>query len=202
MTPDVKKELPVATISAIEKDHITLIIELDGKEQTFRFETTPKVEDWVSKNPKQFHTGAVVEYSGKGGIISLIRPAKTFQKASVVNLDIPKEVQARSDAVILPPSPPQGIVKASLDTQPIKPSPTAINVTVTGSFDPAKVHGYEVTDTCQVISYEPITIKVIADDIETARRALVDAWQVFGQHNEIVKETIQKHVERSLLRSV
>jgi hypothetical protein len=200
--PTEAKELKVATIESVDTGKISLKIEVDSKEEVFHFKTTEKVDAFLS-NPmysKNYGKGAVVEYSAHNGTVTLVRKAGGFKKASVVNLDVPKEVQQRSDAVILPPSPPQGIVQASLATQPITPAPTAINVI--GSFDPAKVHGYEVTDTCQVIPYEPITIKVIADDPETARCALVDAWQVFGQHNEIVRETIQKHVERSLLRSV
>jgi hypothetical protein len=79
-------------------------------------------------------------------------------------------------------------------------SEQTVNVTVTGSYDPDKIHGYEVTDTCQVIQFEPITIKVIGDDPETCRRALIEAWGLFGQNNEVTKETVARHIKTHLLK--
>lgn len=196
---DVKKELMVATVESVDTGKISLKIEVDGKENIFLFKTTEKVDAFLS-NPlyaKNYVKGKVVEYSAHNGIVTLVRPAGSFKKA----VEVPKEVQKQSDVVILPPSPPQGgIVQASLQTQPITPSPTAVNVKVIGAFDPAKIHGYEISDTCQMIQFEPITIKVMCDDPEEGRRALIAAWGVFGQHNELVRDNVNKHIERSLMK--
>ncbi len=71
---------------------------------------------------------------------------------------------------------------------------------VIGMFDPAKIHGYEVTDTCQITQFEPITIKVIGDTPEVCRLALIEAWGIFGQNNEVTRETVQKHISTHLVR--
>ena len=190
-----QKELPVATIEKIDHDAISLKIEVDGDEKIFEFKTTPKVNEFLGnpKYTKDYHKGVVVEYSAKGGVISLVRKAKGFMNIKLAPKEEPKTV------------PPEIVKTTQIPTsaQVITPSPQAVQFPpkeTIGYFDTMKVHGYTVRDTCQMGAYEPLSIEVTADDPETARKALVDAWQIFGQHNEVIRETVQKHIERTLLR--
>lgn len=217
------KELPVATIESLDSGKISLKIEIDGVENVFPFTTTEKVDQFLSnpKYSKDYHRGTVVEFSAHNGIVTLIRKAKGFTKATskglsqdptFINLDkitkatmgLPENQQATTPKIVSM----ECVATTGGQVLPEPPKPLAVSPQVvafppkqtTGPFDPAKVHGYTIKDTCQMGAYEPLSIEVVADDPETARRALVDAWQIFGQHNEVIRETVQKHVERTLLR--
>jgi len=201
----VKKELPVGTIMELSPGQIVLKLELGDTETTATYKTTQKVEEFLSnpKYAKLYHRGAVVEFSAHNGVVSLVRVAKGFSTANVPNT---ASVQPTATGTIVPMNTVTQAASTFV-TPAAKPSAPPQQLSLSGeavkfigSFDPAKVHGYTVKDTCQMVQFEPLTIEVTADDIETCRRALIDAWQVFGQHHEIVRETVQKHVERVLLR--
>ena len=205
--------MPTGTIEGIEKNKLSLILEIEGVEHQVYFPVTDVVDKWVSEHPQQFHKNAVVEYTlGKDGktIVKVTGPGG-FKKAVPAHLD--QNVTYKKDAIDVAPKKPQApIIDAEKEqkvglgtvahTKPVTlaMSEQTVNVTVTGSYDPDKIHGYEVTDTCQVIQFEPITIKVIGDDPETCRRALIEAWGLFGQNNEVTKETVARHIKTHLLK--
>ena len=168
----------------------------------------------------------------KDGVIGKITQAGGFKKGSEPKPKTQQELweekqkKAAIDAMKTPP-PPKEVVEKKAEAAGFKPPtgtftpeeqakmsgnlPLTNRVTektyappkeVVGSFDPAKVHGYEVIDTCQIVQYEPITIKVIGDDPDTCRKALIEAWGIFGQYNEVTRETVTKHIQTHLLRKV
>lgn len=211
-----EKVLPVATIFAIEQGKITLTVEIDGRDVETVFKTTDKVDAFVSKYPKTYHKGTVVEFSAHGGIISLIRQAKGFSKAAqyqpenppqqAINKIVPLEATAQTTSTFISPiaTPENPIQTITITTPqiPLAMSDQTVNIKEIGSFDSSKIKGYEITDTCQVTQFEPISIKVICDNPEEGRKALIEAWGIFGQYTEVTRDIVNNHIKSHLLRDI
>ncbi len=205
--------MPTATLVKIEPGKFTMKVEdPEGNEYEIVYPITKRVEEWVQKNKKDYPIPCVRDFivADKGedaGKIIKIDKSGTFVRASN------KEVKYKKDAIDVVKPKVVEKVAPIIDAEKVqkeKECPKDLGVDtsnmvhvgtrVIGSFDPDKVHGYEISDTCQMIQYEPVTITVKCDDPETGRRALIDAWGMFGQHNEVVRDNVQKHIERSLMK--
>jgi len=188
------KELPVATIESLDTGKISLKIEVDGTEDIFHFTTTEKVDQFLSnpKYSKDYHRGAVVEFSAHNGIVTLVRKAKGFAKAT---MGLPENQQAPVPKV------PETVKTTS--QPPLAVSPQAVQFPpkeTIGMYDAAKVRGVTARITINLGNYENLILESAAEDWETARLCLLDGTQVFGRKHELTREAIQNAVNRVLLR--
>ena len=210
-----EKELPVATIKEIKKDEITLIIELDGKEQIFPFRITDKVYAFMIKYPATYRPGVVIEFSAHNGLISLIRKAKTFTRATAV---IPKPDEGIKSVVPQPVqepkivpmetvtqsvasfSPPASAASPTHEIQKLSLSPESVNVKTIGSYDPTKITEYSLEVTIAVAQYENVKFGVKGTDIDAVRSAVIEGVSQLGSNYEPTREACQRYLNRVLLK--
>ena len=208
----VKKDLPVGTILELSPGQIVLKLELGDTETTATYKTTQKVDEFLSnpKYAKNYHRGACVEFSAHNGVVSLVRPAKGFVKATeapkqptasvqpqVTGKIVPMDVVAQSASTFVAP-----IAKPSAPIQQLSLSGEAVNVSMIGPFDPNKVKSFKVKATCNLGNFENISIEVETTDIDTARIALMDGFTQFGRSHELTRDAIQNFIKRVFLKDM
>jgi len=195
------EKLPVATITALGHNTISLKIEMDGTEQVFDFKTSEKVNDFAINRPEQFHVGAVIEYSAKGGLVSLIRPAKGFVKAH----DLPKEVAPIIDAekeqkkVPEKQAPPKVVPMEAIVKTTVIPSDTAVNVKTIGMYDPAKITKVSMSFHVNIQNYEYVEWSVEGTDEDAVKRAAIAIGSGLGKNHEPTREAVQTYLKRILI---